>query len=137
MCKKCMKMLLITYSDAVIPVILEKPLSTAAVEGDSIQLTCVFKDQPSIAWFRNGYEVTVDDSYRVCIEEDTSLEHKVRSTLSIWNVVELDKGYYTCVATESVCDPVTSAPAIISELSINIMNSLSYLLYTTWKSNAI
>ena len=105
----------ITYSGAVIPAIVEEPLSTTAVEGDDIQLTCVFKGQPTIAWFHNGNEIITNDNYhtRVCIEQDTSLEHKVKSTLYIWNVIKLDKGDYTCVATENMCDPVISSPAVV------------------------
>ena len=92
---------------------MEEPLSTAVTVGSEIHLTCVFNGQPNIIWFHDGNEINPDDNYRVCIEEDNSQEHKLRSTLYIWDALKSDKGEYTCVATENTCTPVTSAPAVV------------------------
>ena len=107
---------LVTYSNTVIPAIVEEPLSTTVYEGSEVHLTCVFKGQRTIAWFHNGCEIDADKSDRVCIEEDTSLNNRVRSTLTILNAIKSDEGDYTCVA-ESMCDPVTSSPAVVEIIS--------------------
>ena len=54
------------------------------------------------------------------------MEHKVRSTLYIWNAMKFDKGDYACIATETFCDPVFSAPAVVEircELFTTVYNN--------------
>ena len=90
---------------------MEELSSTVAFTGDSVWLTCVVQDMPTITWFRDGCEIEEDS--RISIKEDDSLGDKLKSILFIRRATIQDKGYYTCVSTVPMRQPLASVPILV------------------------
>ena len=111
-------MLTLLYTD--LPnVTIQQASPLLAIEGDTVQLSCVYWGVPSpdvVTWSHNNKQVNGADG-RVTIDHDNVSTH-----LTIASVAKSDTGYYTCAASNEL-GTSTSSVQVLIQCKI-ILNSL-------------